>query len=845
MGIVERFARIAVEHADAIAYRCQGRAITFAALDRDSRLLAARLAALGVGREDIVALALARDPLYAVALLGVLRAGGACMPLDPHGPRERNAAMLRTSGARVLVSVEDPGFDVDAEVVRVELRRDCDATPGGKLAPTTCEFDRHRLAFVIHTSGSSGTPKGVEISEGQVLHRLGWDWAARPWRAGDVACQHAPIGFVDAIAEWLGPLLCGVTTEIIADARLLRPQAMIDALAAARVSRIHIVPSKLDLLVEAAGELARALPALRLWTASGEPLPGALVERFRRAAPDAELWNVYGATEALGATCHRVDKMDAIVPIGRPLPGSRVYVLDEHMTPVAVGVIGDLYVAGNGLARGYHRDAALTLARFVNNPSSPGSGDRLYRTGDCARVRDDGALECLGRGDRRIKVNGVRIELGEIEAVLATHEAVREVVVVHAEGRIVAHVAVRPNIDGGVDRNVDRIPDITQLRTHAHDKLPPGALPHALVIVDALPRNAHGKVDRGRLVAPSHDVKAPCNALEAMLVEVFVEVFGRRPIGATDDFFDLGGDSLLAVRLAEAIEARTAIVFPLDVLAAARTPRAIAAGLGNHWSEWTTSRIAINPGGREAPLFAIAGAWGYAMRLLRIGRKLGSDTPFHALQPPQMQWPHDASLTTMAAHYVTEIKRVCADGPVRMLGTSFGGIMAFEVALQLQKQGIAVPLLAMVDSEPPGTEARSSPVPEGVPGAAEAVGRRMYRVHMAAARAYRPHAEYAGRVLYFRCAATRQAVLRRWQRLLVAPLEIVQVPGTHGDFHRQPQLGVIVEHLGAALRGGATTCLPACSGLALQWTSARGDAAATKPPVAVDAAATSQRAHDA
>ncbi|MEO6928048.1 MAG: amino acid adenylation domain-containing protein [Casimicrobiaceae bacterium] len=786
-GIVARFERVAQRCPSAAAYRCAGQALAYAELDRRSRLVARRLAAQGIARGDVVAVAFERDPLYAVAMLGVLRAGAACMPLDVGGPRVRNAAMLHASGARALLANGDPGFRVADGIVRMDAADVEQHARAALDAPDEHPFGPQRLAFVIHTSGSSGQPKGVEISEGQVLHRIDWDWSARPRTATDVACQQAPLGFVDSIAEWLGPLLQGVTTEILTDAVLAHPRKTVAALSAASVSRIQLVPSRLALLLDVAPDLAHVLPHLRLWTTSGEPLSGALVERFRRAAPLAQLWNVYGATEALGATGLQVREAEAIVPIGRALPGMRAHVLDDAMQPLPVGTIGDLYVAGNGLARGYRADPALTRERFV----SIDGGERMYRTGDRARMRADGVLECLGRADRRINVNGVRVELGEMEAVLASYPGVREVVVLHDDARIVAHVAPRDGID------------TAQMRVHARARLLAGALPHAIVTHAALPRNAHGKVDRALLSMPVRANDEPRDDLERTLVAMYGDVLGRGSIGATDDFFEQGGDSLLAVRLVAAIEAATGIAFPLNALAATRTPRAIAVGLGQHWSQWTSTRIVLNPDGAQPPLFAVAGASGYALRMLSIGRHLGPDTAFHALQPPQMQWPPQASVTTMAAHYVEEILGVCPAGPYRLLGSSFGGMIVFEIALQLQSRGHAPPLLCMVDSAAPGTPCTSrtpDPVPDRALTPAEATGRRIDLVHTAAANAYVPGGIHAGRAVYFRCAQTRATTLRQWQRLITSPIEVVPVPGAHGEYHRQPQRAVIVSHLREVLR---------------------------------------------
>lgn len=799
LGIVERFARQVARHGPACAFRRGDEVLTFAELDRRSAALAVRLRAAGVGDECVVAIAVERAPIYAACVLAVLRAGGACLPLDPHGPPQRNATALRESGARWLLIRDGVALDAAPDVARLDP--DVPIADDATLLPL--RFDPDRLAFVLYTSGSTGRPKGVELTEGQILHRLLWDWTARPAAAGEVSCQRGTTGFVDAIAEWLGPLLHGVPTEIVSDELLRRPRLLVDALARAQVTRILLVPSQLDLLLDTVEHIGAKLPALRLWTASGEALGRTTVERFRRALPGRALWNVYGATEAWDATCHRLDDNDAVVPIGRPLPGMRAYVLDDAMEPVAIGGTGDLYLAGAGLARGYRGDAELTAGKFVPNPFTPGVSDRLYRTGDRARRRDDGLLEHLGRTDRQVKVLGVRIELGEVEAVLASHPGVREAAAVAVGRRMVAHVAAEPG----------RTIDVDALRAHARDRLAPTAAPREIVVHATLPRNDRGKLDRAALAAmpsprprpddlPAHVEPAFASELEATLTQVFVDLLGRDAVAPDDDFFDLGGDSLLAVQLVAEIEALTGRTVSLDAIAARPTPRAIAVALTRSGFDWATDGcIAPYADDRGPALFGLCGAWGYAVRLLRVARALGAEFPLHALQPPGMVWPASYGLRDMAAHYVAEIRRRDPSGPYRLLGTSFGGVIAFEIALQLEAAGHEVAFVAMIDSALPTKPLR---VPDEFDmshlSPIEQAGHRMFAAHARASIDYVPATTLAGRGVYFLCAESAHQHHAGWQALMRRPIEIVPVPGRHGEFHVEPQLGAVVEHLQALRR---------------------------------------------
>ncbi len=783
-GIVELFMCAVARHPEAIAYRCGDVILGYGDLDDRSAALTARLVAAGLADQDVVAIALPREPAYAVAILAVLRAGGICLPIDPDGPEERNEAMLRASGARHLVAY-------DACTLGRGLARIDPAVSTGPTATATPHppHDPSRLAFLLYTSGSTGTPKGVEVTEGQILHRLAWDWTARPFRAGEVTCQRAAVGFVDAIAEWLGGLLQGVPTVVLPDALLERPRDLVATLAAREVSRILLVPSQLGLLLDTIADLGARLPALRLWTASGEPLPPVTVARFRSACPDASLWNVYGATEAWDTTAHELRGVESPVPIGLPLPGMRAYLLDDALAPVATGVAGDLYVAGDGLARGYRDDAERTRERFLTNPFSPGLGDRLYRTGDRARRRDDGVLEHLGRTDRCVKLRGVRVELGEVEAVLAAHPAVREAAAVLIDERLVAFVT--PAAD-----TFDR----PALDAWARDRLPRAAVPGRIVSVPSLPRNDRGKVDRPALQEPARVLERPRTELEETVAEIFADLLGRGRVGATEDFFDLGGDSLLAVRLVAELEALTGRAATLDAIVADPTPRGIATTLTETGFPWETADcITLHPNGDALPLFAICGAWGWAVRLLRVGRALGDGIPMYALQPPAMAWPEGATIEAIAAHYADRVEARTPSGAIRLLGTSFGGILAFEVAVQLQARGRAVALLAMVDSAAPGSALKEPPPASGA-SPIEAAGRRVYFAHLAASEAYAPTARFDGRILYFQCSrSVSRATPERWAPFTRAGVEVVVVPGEHGQFHVEPQLGAITRVLAKRL----------------------------------------------
>ncbi|HEX6909727.1 MAG TPA: amino acid adenylation domain-containing protein, partial [Longimicrobium sp.] len=559
---------------DCVAVAFESDSLTYGELDASANRLANRLRRLGVGPETRVGVCLERSVEMVVSLLAVLKAGGAYVPVDPGYPADRIAHMLADSAVPVLLTqarLADALAPHGATVVEVDedasLASECTASPG-------VDVSVDGLAYVIYTSGSTGRPKGAMNAHRGVVNRLLWMQAEYGMGPADVVLQKTPFSFDVSVWEFFWPLVTGARLVVARPEGHRDPAYLSETIARHGVTTLHFVPSMLRAFLEH-GDPSRCASVRRVMS-SGEALPADLVGRFFERLPHAELHNLYGPTEAaVDVTYQPCAPADAhrVVPIGRPVANTRVYVLDRGGQPVPVGVPGELHIGGVQVGRGYLDRAALTAERFIPDPfGAPGA--RLYRTGDLARWRADGTVEYLGRLDHQVKVRGFRVELGEIEAVLASHPAVRETVVVARQDapgdvRLVAYAAPA---DAGVEA----------LRAYLRERMPEHMVPSAFVLLDALPLSPNGKIDRRALPAPERGARGsapfvgPRSEAEATLAAIWSEVLGVERVGVHDRFFDLGGTSLLAVQVASRVQQAFGVSLPLHTLFQAPTVEALS-----------------------------------------------------------------------------------------------------------------------------------------------------------------------------------------------------------------------------------------------------------------------------
>jgi amino acid adenylation domain-containing protein len=672
--------------------------ITYAEMLRRAHAVAGALRQRGVERGDRVGVLLDRSVGSVVAYCGVLLAGAAYVPLDPVHPAARVVRGLEDAEAAIVIVDSQQPFPLPPGVAGLTL---AEAEAADPIPAVT--VDPEDLAYVMYTSGSTGEPKGVEVTHGNVVRLVG-DPSFAEMGSGRVMLHAASLAFDAATLELWGPLASGGTVACLGERP--SPDAVAAAIERHDIDVLWLTAGLFHELVERRpGCLARVGHLL----AGGDVLSPDHVRRALAALPpEGRLSNGYGPTETTTfATTHEMrpgDAIDGPVPIGRPIQGTACRVLDPAGRETPVGMVGELAIGGDGVARGYRDDPELTAARFRPDPTT--ADGRVYMTGDLARWRSDGVLEFMGRVDRQVKVRGHRVEPAEVENVLRANPQVADVAVLpfdRADGDLALAAYVVAGNDGAA-------PGPAALRAHAAARLPGAMVPSAWIALPELPLTVNGKLDVAALPEPGaeHLVRkrdgSPRNEHERRVVAIFERVLGVESVGVEDDFFALGGHSLLAVSLFDELERIADRRLALALIFEASTPRALAEAIEAPSKEtpWE-SLVALKPSGERPPLFVVAAGDGNVVGFGALARNMPDDQPLYALQPTGLDGrrPLDTGIEQMANRYLRAIRAVQPRGPYLLAGRCNGATVAYEMAQRLRAAGEDVPLLVALDSNPP------------------------------------------------------------------------------------------------------------------------------------------------
>jgi amino acid adenylation domain-containing protein len=689
-----------------VAVKVGETALTYAELDARANRMAQTLRARGVGRGQRVGLCVERGADMLAAVLGILKAGAAYVPLDPSFPVERLRFMAEDAQLALLVSASalaDPfGLPrerlvlLDADAAALAAQSDQRLTPDAAL-----DARPEDPAYVIYTSGSTGKPKGVVVPHRAVVNFL-TSMASEPGLGpDDVLLAVTTLSFDIAVLELQLPLAIGGTVVIASREEAIDGRALKALLEGHGVSIMQATPVTWRLLLASGWKGGEDFKAL----IGGEGLPKGLADQLITSG--VELWNMYGPTETtVWSTCARITDTVNGITIGKPIANTTVYVLDTQKNLCPIGVPGELCIGGDGVTLGYWNRPELTADRFIPDPFSTTPGATLYRTGDRARWRNDGTLEHLGRLDFQVKLRGYRIELGEIETAIARHSAIREAVVmvredVPGDPRLVAYLVTENSQEDLVE----------QLRAQLRTALPEYMVPAHFVTIDALPLTANGKIDRKALPAPERVDRhgddgfvAPRNDLEVCLAAAYEKILGIQGIGIDDNFFELGGNSLSVIRLIFELEHTTGIKLDLAEIFVSPTIRALSAAVHTTAESKFSAVLPLQPEGDGVPIFCLSGLEIYREFALSLGKAQPVYGVYVAEEQEIAMQAHagatelDISIDRLTDAYKDAIQKFRPTGPYRLAGLSFGGVLAVEVASQLRKSGADVDLVILLDT---------------------------------------------------------------------------------------------------------------------------------------------------
>jgi amino acid adenylation domain-containing protein len=847
---------------DAPAVSLEGESLTYRELNERANQVAHRLQALGVRRGDLVGICMTRCPDLIVATIAVLKVGAAYVPLSTTDPAERLTFMLHDTKISVVIAQRQVFQELQHQVANV-VWIDSDRDSIQRLEPSNPDVSvfGEDPAYVMYTSGSTGQPKGVVVPH-RAIARLVCNTDYIDLGPSDCVAQVSNATFDAVTFEVWGALLNGARLDIIPQEVVLSPQEFSKRLRDDGITALFMTTAFFNQLIQ---EVPDIFGTLRHLMFGGEMADARRVRQLLSTNPPERLLHVYGPTESTTyATWHLVEHVPAdakTVPIGRPIANTTVYVLDRNMQPVPVGLPGEIYIGGDGLALEYWDRPELTQEKFVSNPFSADLNAKLYRTGDRAKYLSDGSIEFLRRADDQVKIRGFRVEPGEIENALNEHPAVRASVVLAHSYREEA----RGGAEGAIERLVAYVvpeqatPDVADLRRFLQEMVPDYMVPSAFVPLDELPVNSNGKVDKRALPTPdaaqferSGTFVEPTEEVHWHLRDLWAGVLNvpSKAISLDDNFFELGGHSLLAVSLLAQVNQLFDKNLTVATLFETPTILELAEVIKRQgWQAASSSLIPIQPQGSKQPFFFVGGGLAMCYRLASL---LGNDQPIYVLRgqqlsPDRLPFPQ---VKEVVAQYVHDIYETQPEGPYSLAGFSFEGVVALETARLIRKNDDDVPLVALMDTWRPGHRPESQPRGEETGNEERVTGdkgiiRRLRRtvgkpvyllldkffrvsIYKAFQLIGRPvpirlqdidwvrhralamgigykNRLYPGRVTLFRAMERRRSIAADnlgWGSIAEGGVEIIEVPGNHITMIREPNLQVLVSRLAECLSRG-------------------------------------------
>lgn len=667
--------------------------ISFEDLNKQTHQLAHSLREKGIGANDCVAVLMPKSIELVSVLMAILECGATYLPLDPSYPAKRLEFMLQDAEAKSVITTPSMASAFQTNATLLDIKDLFSELSNYPFTPLNLKVDNSTTAYLLYTSGSTGQPKGVSVTHKNLVNLL-YSFLLKPGlKESDKLISITTISFDIAMAELFAPLLKGATLVLTNEETAKDTRLLLDLIKEESITMMQATPATWQMLLDSGWE--EKLPIKTIST--GEALPLALAKKILTRVD--ELWNMYGPTETtIWSSYTKIEAADELIPIGYPMANTQLYIVNEQGRLVEPGKIGELCIAGDGVTKGYWKRPDLTSEKFITNPFETHLGPTLYRTGDLARLLSNGKVQCLGRIDHQVKIRGQRIELGEIEQALDALEGVQSSVVLLHEDQLIANL-ISSEISHEDVNQINNWKDILK------EQLPKHMIPQRFHLVKEFPTTLNGKIDRKALLkqlpnkSEVTNYTAPSSSSEKIIAGIWREVLGLDKIDVDSDFFEIGGHSIIGVKVMAKLEKETGKRLPLVGLLKNPTIRTFAAYMDSEFFTWD-SLVPLKPNGTKPPLYIVHGANHQVLIFNDLAQYLDKDQPVYGLQSRGLNGtdePHD-SIDQMAADYIEEIVASNPEGPYALAGFSYGGIVAYEMARQLRAQGKKVTILAQFDT---------------------------------------------------------------------------------------------------------------------------------------------------